>query len=53
MITVLAHSSSISGGKIIMYFIPNNNDAWEKKDFLHVDSESLLARPDADRHAIK
>ena len=36
-----------------MYFIPNNNDAWEKKDYLHFDSDSLLAMPDADRHAIK
>ena len=53
VITVLGHSSSISGGKKIMYFIPNNNDAWEKKDYLHVDSDSLLAVPDADRHAIK
>jgi len=53
VVTVLAHSSSISGGKPIAYFIPNNNDAWEKKDYLHFDSESLLARPDADRHAIK
>jgi len=53
VITVLADSSSISGGKNTMYFIPNNNDAWEKKDFVHVDSENLLAKPDADRHAVK
>lgn len=53
VITVLADSSSISGGKRTMYFIPNNNDDWEKKDYVHVDSESLLAKPDADRHAVK
>ena len=53
VITVLADSSSISGGKNTMYFIPNNNDSWEKKDFVHVDSENLLAKPDADRHAVK
>ncbi|MBC8285606.1 MAG: hypothetical protein H8E32_17465 [Nitrospinae bacterium] len=53
VITVLADSSSISGGMKTMYFIPNNNDAWEKKDYVHFDSESLLASPDADRHALK
>ena len=52
-ITVLADSSSISGGVKTMYFIPNINDAWEKKDYVHIDSESLLAKPDADRHAVK
>jgi len=53
VITVLADSASISGGSNTMYLIPNSNDAWEKKDYLHVDSESLMAMPDADRHAIK
>ena len=52
VITVLAHSSSVSGGESV-YFIPNNNDAWEKKDYIHIDTESLLAMPDADRHAVK
>ena len=52
VITVLAHSSSVSGGETA-YFIPNNNDAWEKKDYIHIDTESLLAMPDADRHAVK
>ena len=52
VITVLANSSSVSGGETA-YFIPNNNDAWEKKDYIHIDTESLLAMPDADRHAVK
>jgi len=52
-ITVLADSSTISGGMTTLYFIPNNNDAWEKKDYVHIDSESLLAMPDADRQALK
>jgi len=52
-ITVLADASSISGGMSTLYFIPNNNDAWEKKDYVHIDSESLLAMPDPDRHALK
>ena len=52
VITVLANSSSVSGGKTV-YFIPNNNEAWEKKDYIHIDTESLLAMPDADRHAVK
>ena len=52
-ITVLADTSSISGAVTTMYFIPNNNDAWEKKEYVHFDSESLLAKPDADRHALK
>ena len=46
------YSSSVSGGESV-YFIPNNNDAWEKKDYIHIDTESLLAMPDADRHAVK
>ena len=52
VITVLANSSYVSGGKTV-YFIPNNNEAWEKKDYIHIDTESLLAMPDADRHAVK
>ena len=52
VITVLANSSSVSGGKTV-YFIPNNNEAWEKKDYIHIDTESLLAMPDTDRHAVK
>jgi hypothetical protein len=52
-ITVLAEASSISGGTRTLYFIPNNKDAWEKKDYVHIDSESLLAMPDPDRHALK
>ena len=52
-ITVLTDSSSISGGMSTLYFIPNNNDAWEKKDYVHIDSDSLLAMPDPDRHALK
>ena len=52
VITVLANSSSVSGGKTV-YFIPNNNEAWEKKDYIHIDTESLLAKPDTDRHAVK
>ncbi|MBM15300.1 MAG: hypothetical protein CMH75_04310 [Nitrospina sp.] len=53
VITVLADSSSVSGGQRTMYFIPNNNDAWGKKEYIHVDTEDLLAMPDADRHAVK
>ncbi len=53
VITVLADTSSISGAMTSMYFIPNNNDAWEKKEYIHIDSDSLLAKPDADRHALK
>ncbi len=52
-ITVLAESSSISGGAKTLYFIPNNNDAWEKKEYVHIDPTSLLGSPDADRHALK
>jgi len=53
VITVLADNSSISGAMTTMYFVPNNNDAWEKKEYVHFDAESLLAMPDADRHALK
>jgi hypothetical protein len=51
-ITVLVDQSSISGGIKIRYFIPNNNDAWEKKNYIHIDSASLLANPDPVRHAL-
>ena len=53
VITVLADNSSISGAVSTMYFIPNNNDAWEKKEYVDFDPESLMAMPDADRHALK
>ena len=53
VITVLADASSISGGMKTLYFIPNNNEAWEKKEYVHFDSDSLLAMPDGDRHSVK
>ena len=53
MITVLADSASISGGIKTTYYIPNNNGSWEKKEYVHFDPDSLLAMPDADRHAVK
>ena len=53
VITVLADSSAISGGMKTIYFIPNNNEAWKKKEYVHFDPDSLLAMPDSDRHAIK
>ena len=53
VITVLADASSISGGMKTLYFIPNNNDSWEKKEYVHFDPDSLLAMPDPDRHAVK
>lgn len=54
VITVLADNKpSISGGTTPLYFIPNNNDAWEKKDYVHFDADALMANPDADRHALK
>jgi hypothetical protein len=53
MITVLVDSSSISGSRKTLYFIPNNNDAWQKMDYIEIDSESLLAEPDPERHALK
>ncbi len=52
VITVLVESSSISGGMKTLYFIPNNNDAWEKMDYVQIDPESLLANPDPERHAL-
>ena len=33
-------------------FIPNNNDAWKKMEYVQVDSVSLLAEPDPERHAL-
>jgi hypothetical protein len=52
VITVLIESSSISGSKKTLYFIPNNNDAWKKMEYVKVDSANLLADPDPDRHAL-
>ena len=52
VITVLVERSSISGGMKTLYFIPNNNDAWEKKEYVHIDPASLLAEPDPERHAL-
>ena len=52
VITVLVEHSSISGGTKTLYFIPNNNDAWEKKEYVHIDPASLLAEPDPERHAL-
>jgi hypothetical protein len=52
VITVLIDHSSISGGMSTLYFIPNNNDAWEKKDYVRIDPASLLANPDPMRHAL-
>jgi len=51
-ITVLVDQSSISGGMKTLYLIPNNNDAWEKKDYVQIDPASLLAEPDPVRHAL-
>jgi hypothetical protein len=52
VITVLIDNSSISGSKKTLYFIPNNNDAWKKMEYVQVDSASLLAEPDPERHAL-
>jgi hypothetical protein len=52
VISVLIDNSSISGSKKTLYFIPNNNDAWKKMEYVQVDSTSLLAEPDPDRHAL-
>jgi len=52
VITVLIDNSSISGGMSTSYFIPNNNDAWAKKEYVHIDPASLLAEPDPERHAL-
>ena len=51
-ITVLIDNSSISGSKKNLYFIPNNNDAWQKMEYVQIDSASLLAEPDPERHAL-
>jgi len=52
VITVLVDRTSISGGMKTLYLIPNNNDAWEKKEYVHIDPGSLLAEPDPVRHAL-
>jgi hypothetical protein len=52
VITVLMDNSSISGSKKTLYFIPNNNDAWKKMEYVQVDSSSLLGEPDSERHAL-
>ena len=52
VITVLAKNSSISGARTAYRFTPNNNDAWQKMDYIEIDSESLLAEPDPERHAL-
>ena len=52
VITVLMDNSSISGSRKTLYFIPNNNDAWKKMEYVQVDSASLLAEPDPERHAL-
>ena len=52
VITVLIDKSAISGGMKTLYFIPNNNDAWEKKEYVQIDPASLLADPDPERHAL-
>ena len=52
MITVLTDQASISGGMKTTYFIPNNNDAWGKQEYVQIDPASLLAEPDPERHAL-
>jgi hypothetical protein len=52
MITVLIDNSWISGTGKTAYFIPNNNDAWKKMEYFHVDSSNLLADPDPERHVL-
>ncbi len=52
VITVLSDSASVSGGIKTTYFIPNNDDAWGKKEYIQIDPASLLAEPDPDRHAV-
>jgi hypothetical protein len=52
VITVLVDQSSISGGLKTQYLIPNNNDAWEKMEYIQIDSASLVANPDPVRHAL-
>jgi hypothetical protein len=52
-ITVLAYkSSAISGARTVSRFTPNNNDAWKKIDYVHIDPDSLLAEPDPERHTL-
>ncbi len=52
-ITVLVKNDSISGARTVYRFVPNNNDAWQKMDYIEIDSESLLAEPDPERHALQ
>ena len=52
LITVLMDNSSISGANKTLYFIPNNNDAWGKMEYVEVDPVSLLAEPDPERHVL-
>ncbi|MZH02835.1 MAG: hypothetical protein F3745_05415 [Nitrospinae bacterium] len=52
VITVLIDNSSISGSNKTLYFIPNNNDAWQKMEYVQIDPASLLAEPDPERHAM-
>ena len=51
-ITVLAYNPTISGARTASRFTPNNNDAWQKMDYVHIDSDSLLAEPDPERHTL-
>ena len=51
-ITVLAYNCTISGARTVSRFTPNNNDAWQKTDYVHIDSDSLLAEPDPERHTL-
>ena len=53
VITVLVKNDSISGARTAYRFIPNNNDAWQKMDYIEIDSENLLAEPDPERHALQ
>lgn len=52
VITVLSDNSAISGAKKTPYFIPNNNDAWGKMDYIQIDPASLMAEPDPERHVL-
>jgi hypothetical protein len=52
VITVLTDKSSISGSSKNSYFLPNNSDAWQKINYVQIDSASLLAEPDPARHAM-
>ena len=52
VVAVLSDATSVSGGIKTTYFIPNNDDAWGKKEYIQIDPASLLAEPDPDRHAV-